>query len=229
MALSGEIRRNAVAFQTVDLTAYSLQSLREVFPELVDVALARLPVERLCLVLRSLLDEEISIRNLKAILEALLAVNGTMDADLNRYIVFTPYATQLCPVGEGVTLADLTVTDYANVVRASLKRYISNKYTRGGNTLTVYLLDREIEARIAEAADRPLSADEKAQFTQAVKAELEKLPATAPRPVRLTTTDLRRATRDLVHADLPHLGVLSYQELSPELKIQPLARISWRK
>ena len=41
----------------------------------------------------------------------------------------------------------------------------------------------------------------------------------------LTTADIRRYVRRLIDSELPHVAVLSYQELSPELQIQPAGRI----
>ena len=37
--------------------------------------------------------------------------------------------------------------------------------------------------------------------------------------------DVRRYIRKLIEQDLDELPVLSYQELTPEINIQPLARI----
>ena len=70
---------------------------------------------------------------MRTILESMLAVNGTTDVDLNRYIVFMPYADSLCPVARNKPLSDLTVDDYTNMVRASLKRY-TRPNTRAGET-----------------------------------------------------------------------------------------------
>jgi type III secretion protein V len=38
--------------------------------------------------------------------------------------------------------------------------------------------------------------------------------------------DIRRTVRKLIEPDHPNLAVLSYQELSPDMNIQPIARIS---
>lgn len=228
LTLSAQIRKSAPAFQTADVTSYILHSLRKVFPELMDAALARFSVERICLLLRNLLREEISVRNMKTILESMLAVDGTTDVDLNRYIVFMPYADSLCPVARNKLLSDLTVDDYTNVVRASLKRYISTKYTRGGNTLVVYLLDPDIEKRIGEAAGRPLTDEERARLKHAVNDKLRDLPPSPQPPVVLTTMDVRLPIKKLLEPDFPNLAVLSYQELSPDLNIR-FARISWRE
>ena len=40
------------------------------------------------------------------------------------------------------------------------------------------------------------------------------------------TMEIRRYFRKLVELEFPHLAVLSYQELSPDMNIQPIARIS---
>ena len=51
----------------------------------------------------------------------------------------------------------------------------------------------------------------------------------AQRPVILTSMDIRRYVRKLLEYEFnPPFSVVSYQELSPELNIQPVARISTR-
>lgn len=49
--------------------------------------------------------------------------------------------------------------------------------------------------------------------------------AGASRPVLLTSMDIRRYTRKMIEADLYALPVLSYQELTPEINVQPLGRV----
>jgi type III secretion protein V len=60
-----------------------------------------------------------------------------------------------------------------------------------------------------------------------VAEEVGGLPPTTQKPVILTTLESRRPLRRLIDVEFPHLAVLSYQELSPDLNIQPIARISW--
>ena len=45
------------------------------------------------------------------------------------------------------------------------------------------------------------------------------------KPVLLTSMDIRRYLRKMIEQDLYELPVLSYQELTPEVNIQPLARV----
>ena len=122
------------------------------------------------------------------------------------------------------------LTEY---VRAALKRYISHKYTRGQNTLIVYLLDPQIEETVRSSIQHTSSGSYLAlepEITQeilsAVRTEVGSLPPTAQNPVILTTMEIRRYFRKLVELEFPHLAVLSYQELSPDMNIQPIARIS---
>ena len=61
---------------------------------------------------------------------------------------------------------------------------------------------------------------------KAVREEVGSLPPTAQNPVILTSTAVRRKLRRMLVHEFPRLAVLSYQELSPDMNIQPLARIS---
>ncbi len=225
--LAAAIRRNAATFQNILATEHMLDSLRGAFPYLVDTAMKRFSAEHLCLVLKDLLDEEISIRDMRSVLESMLSINGTTDVDQNRYIVFTPRTENLCPVTRTESLDDLNVADHSNFVRTSLKRYISHKYTRGSNTLVVYLVDRALEERLTNVGNHPLTNDETTGLIKAVRNEIGSLPSTAQNPVILTTMDIRKTLKKLIERDFPTLTVLSYQELSPDLNIQPIARISW--
>ena len=51
-------------------------------------------------------------------------------------------------------------------------------------------------------------------------------PPGARPPVILTTADIRRYVRKILELEFPHLSVLSYQELTENLRIQPIARVS---
>jgi type III secretion protein V len=46
-----------------------------------------------------------------------------------------------------------------------------------------------------------------------------------PRPVLLTSMDIRRYMRKMIEQELYELAVVSYQELTSEINIQPLAKI----
>ena len=203
-----------------------LNQLKDETPELVDIVGARFDLKSIVRFLRYLADEGISCRNLRGILEALLTTSTTSGVDFGKHIVFNPYAMTVTPAfNTGENESD-SVRTYAEAIRSNLKSYISNKYTRGQSTLVVYLLDPKIESLMKESSERALSADEREDILDALEQEVGDLPPSAQNPVILTSIDARRAFRDLIAIEFPNMAVLSYQELSPDLNIQPIARIS---
>jgi type III secretion protein V len=50
-------------------------------------------------------------------------------------------------------------------------------------------------------------------------------PADAPPPIVLTSMEIRRYIRRLLEIEMPDVNVLSFQELQPDVNIQPLGRI----
>jgi type III secretion protein V len=45
-------------------------------------------------------------------------------------------------------------------------------------------------------------------------------------PVLLTSPDVRRPLRSLVAPRLPHVAVLAYEELPPDLVVRPVGRVA---
>jgi hypothetical protein len=227
LSLAGEIRRNAGAFLTTGVAEYGMNQLRQDFPALVDAALKRFGKVTLTRILKNLLDEELSIRDLRGILEGLLSINGTTDVDLSEYIVIFPGPEALCPVTQGKGSGELDAANYSDCVRMSLKRYISHKYTRGSNILVVYLIDPEIEAIIRNVNEQPLTSEERERLIKAIFEEAHEALSLPQTRVLLTTFGVRRELRRLIAKEFPRLPVVCYQELSPEMNIQPIARVSW--
>jgi type III secretion protein V len=62
---------------------------------------------------------------------------------------------------------------------------------------------------------------------QAILEKVEELPIATANPVILTTIEVRKKLRNFIERDFPQLAVLCYQELAPELNVQPIARITW--
>jgi type III secretion protein V len=50
-------------------------------------------------------------------------------------------------------------------------------------------------------------------------------PPSAQPPVLLTAIDVRRFARKLIEGEFPEMSVISYQEVVPEIRIQPLGRV----
>ena len=64
------------------------------------------------------------------------------------------------------------------------------------------------------------------QVMDAAHAQIGNLPPTAQKPVILTQGDIRRFVKRLLDYKFPEVAVLSYEQLTPEITIQPLGFIS---
>lgn len=224
LALSAAIRRAAGALVNRSLYKLYTLRLRELAPDLVSTLDCAMEPDFAVQILRGLLAEEISVRDLSVVFEAALELRSTIDVDHSKYIVFAPLTGGVLADPRRRQLSALLPRDYVEFVRCRLKRYISHKYTRGGNTLVVYLMDLPSEKLLAETDEPDIGT--RTAIISAVRDEVGSLPRTVQSPVILTTQEVRRKLHRLVSSEFPHLAVVSYQELWPDMNIQPIARIT---
>lgn len=181
-----------------------LEFIEKSFPDLVKEVTRLVPLQKLTDILRRLVQEQISIKDLRTILEAL---------------------SEWAQTEKDTVL----LTEY---VRSSLKRYISYKYSLGQTVLSVYLLDPEIEDMVRGAIKQTsagsylaLDPDSVQLILHSMRTTIKPTPPGGQPPVLLTAIDARRFVRKLIEAEFPDLPVLSYQEIVPEIRIQPLGRV----
>ena len=206
LTLSALLRRKAADFIGVDEAQAMLTQLVEVFPHLVAETVPKtVSLFVLTDVLRRLVAEEVSVRDLRTILMAL--------ADWGR-----------------VERDPLLLAEY---VRVALNRYITHKFTRGQLTLPAFLLDPNIETSIREATRHTATGSyldlEPAclrKILDAIHEPMRALPDGVQVPVIVTVMEIRSIVRRLVAPSLPRLHVLSHQELRAGTRIQPVGRIS---
>jgi flagellar biosynthesis component FlhA len=218
LCLAEALRRNGASFVHRRSIEIQLEHFGQAYPALMEVTRARVSVEQVTRVLRMLVSEEVSIRNLRLILERLLDYRFRT-SDLERYLILDD---RLSSSGH---MQDRYTDDLVSFVRTGLKRHISNKYARGTSTLVVYLVDPELENLFDGS-----NTDEVRQetFITALANELSYLPPTAQTPSILTAIGVRAGLRDAIRLRFPRIGVLAYQELRPDVNVQPVARISLR-
>jgi flagellar biosynthesis protein FlhA len=156
-------------------------------------------------VLQRLLAEGVSIRNLPAILEVLGDVGAaTRDAGLLAEHVRPALADTICRpyLGpDGGLRALLLSPDAEQQLRAGLAEI-------GGEESLAPRDSQSLLDGIARALESGLSFDSK--------------------PVLLCPAALRRHVRRITERPLPHLGVLSYAELSPHVNVQTLGTVELR-
>ena len=170
--------------------------VREVVPKLVSLVL-------FTDIARRLVEEGISLRNLRDILGA-LAEWAAHERD---------------PVA---------LTEH---VRGALRRVITHRYAGDGGALAAYLLDPMIEDAIRDSVQKTATGSYLAlepQLSQEIVAAVSRAvgPGAVGGAVLLTGAEIRRYVRRLLETDHPNLPVLSFQELAPEAQIRPIARIS---
>jgi hypothetical protein len=213
--LEHELRRHCSLFVHHDAVHGLIERTSDVWPVLVDAARRRFSVATITQVIRLLLAEAVSIRNLRVVLSSLCDYD-TIVADQHEHVVFDDRLAVAAPL-EGDHDRAVHVAAH---VRAALKRQLSFQYTRGSSTLVVYLLDRAIESGCAGRALEPALEDRLVRGLSAERGD-SRQPI-----VILTTSDTRPHVRAAVADEFPDVDVLSYAELSPDLNIQPIARIS---
>lgn len=198
------LKKYSADFIGIQETRFLMTAMEGRFPDLVKEATRVLPIQKIAEILQRLVSEDISVRNLRTILEALIEW-GQKEKD------------------------SVLLTEY---VRSSLKRHISHKYSSGQNVLPAYLLAPSVEDTVRGAvrqtsAGSYLALDPSVSKTlvENVKRTVGDIGMNAQRPVLLTSMDIRRYLRKMIEQDLYELPVLSYQELTQEINIQPLARI----
>lgn len=205
LTLSALLRNKAADFVGVREARRMLAILREPFPLLVEESVPGSVTEfEFTEVLRRLVAEYVSIRNLRRILLALMEW-GRVERD------------------------PLMLTEY---VRAGLRDQITHTATRGQGVLVVFLLDPEVEAEIRSAITFTptgsyvdLPPERIASIERAVRGAIDALGEGVQLPVILTVMEVRSAVQRLIRGTAPHVRVLSYQELSPNVRIQPVGRI----
>lgn len=198
------LKKYAEDFIGIQETRYLLASMESRFPDLVKEVQRVLPLQKITEILQRLVSEDVSIRNLRTIMEALIDW-GQKEKD-------------------SVLLAEY--------VRTSLSRYISHKYSSGHNMLPAYMFAPAVEETVRNAVRQTsggsylaLDSNVSRTLVQNIKKAVGDLTASAQKPVLLTSMDIRRYVRKLIELELYDLPVLSYQELTQDINIQPLGSI----
>lgn len=205
--LSYVLRKHAHEFLGLQEIQTLLNELEKSHPALVKELVPKvITVLQIAEIFQRLVQEEIAIRDLKNIFSTL-----AQWAEIERNT--------------------LVLTEH---IRSGLKRYITHKYAGHSNSLAVYLLDPKIEDMVKEAVRvtekgnyLALDPEVTQELIESIGKEIAShpFPPGAKPPVILTTAEVRRYLRKIIELEFPQLSVLSYQELSENLRIQPISRV----
>lgn len=215
-------RDNAGAFLITDAVKYYLNVLRKIFAPLVQTILALFDEKQLTSILRSVVDEGISIKDVRTILEGLASFNGIMHIDTMKQIPFLPSTAIFYPVAEDSpikSIEELGIDDYAGCVRIVFKLAITNMYLQPmppeGYALPACRLDPMLIERMRSVDTQPLSDQEYDRLMRAIHDVLESLPSEIENPIILTDSSIRKRFRKHIEKEFPQLPVLSTWEILP--------------
>ncbi|MDE0365556.1 MAG: type III secretion system export apparatus subunit SctV [Gammaproteobacteria bacterium] len=203
--LAHVMKRYAEEFVGIQETYNLFERLQQTFPDLIKETQRVLPVNHTTEVLKRLVGEDISIRNVRLILESLVHW-GQQEKDV------------------------VMLTEY---VRGDLKRYISYKYSSDQNVLSAYLLDDDLEETVRGGIRQTSSGNYLAldpsvtrQLVSQTRTLVGDISRLRSKPVVVTALDIRRYVRKMIEIELYDLAVLSFQELTQEVTVQPLGKIA---
>jgi len=175
----------------------------EIMPELSKELQRSIPIPKITEVFQRLCAERVAVRNVRQIYETLVEW-GQKERD---------------PV---------VLTEY---VRMTLRRQICHQFSKNG-MLAAFLLTPETEETIRAAIrqnshgsflalDPPIAK----QFLQKVASAYQEYIYDIVPPVILASQDIRRYVRKLIEDEYFTIPVLSFSELSQDMKVQPIGKI----
>lgn len=157
-------------------------------------------------VMRNLLREGVSIRDLRTLLEALLEIAPT-----------TRDPEQL-----------------TELVRQRLYRQITSSYTGRDGTVASLILDPQVEEmfrrslqEIAQGVGGALDPQRARQLGDSLELAVHRMQYQGLPPCLVTSPDLRRYVRAFAERRCPMLGVLSFREIDPTITIRPVETVAF--
>jgi flagellar biosynthesis protein FlhA len=188
-----------------------LASLLDVFtkttPKLVeDLVPNLLSFGEVLKVMRNLLREGVSIRDLRTLLEALLEASpNTRDPE-----------------------------QLTELVRQKMSRQLTAAYRGPDGTLSTLILDPAVEAmfrrslsEIAAGTGGALDPRKAQELGDKLEAGVSRMQTLGLSPCLITSPELRRYIRAFAERRCPQLGVLSFREMEPSVGIKPIESISF--
>jgi len=199
------VREHAADLLTRDLVKHLIDELRKTAPAVVEELIPGvMKLGEVQQVLQRLLREDVPIRPLESILEA-----------LGDHAVHTR---------DPVLLTEL--------VRRRLARTLSSRYRDAQRRLRVLVLDPALEDRVLAGIQHGerglvvrLSAPTVKNLCERIERELVSLQRSGNPPVLLVSPDVRAGLKQVTAARLPALVVLSYDEITPDTIVESVRMV----
>jgi flagellar biosynthesis protein FlhA len=173
----------------------------KLFEELVPALLTTADVLK---VMRNLLREGVSIRDLRTILEGLMEM----------------------------AVASRDTEQLTEMTRQRLSRQITNAFTGADGTIATLVLEGPIEEvfrrslrEIAQGTGGAIDPEFARQFGTSLETATRRMMASGLAPCVVTSPDVRRYVRAFAERRCPQLSVISFRELEPNANIRPFETI----
>ncbi|EPD8212823.1 TPA: EscV/YscV/HrcV family type III secretion system export apparatus protein [Yersinia enterocolitica] len=198
--LTRVLERHTAEFIGVQETRYLMDAMEARYGELVKELQRQMPVGKVAETLQRLVEEDISIRDLRTIFGALVA---------------------WAPKEKDIVM----LTEY---VRIALRRHVCSRFSKNKVWLPVLRLGEGAENLIRESVRQTSAGTYSALEDKHSRLLLDKITgafAENTDAVLLTSIDVRRFLRKIVERDIFALPVLSWQELGDEINIKVVGTI----
>jgi len=200
--LSTLINRYAGEFIGVQETRFLMDGMESQYSDLIKEVQRQLPIGRIADVLQRLVTEEISIRDLRSIFEAL--------------IEWAPREKD-----------PIMLVEY---VRISLRRHLLSRFRGDQPWVSGWMIGDVIEGMIREAIRQTSAGSYSALDPQLSQQIIEQIRAAVEgnekqNNVLLTAIDVRRFLRRVIERDFYALQVLSFQEIGEEIELRVIGNI----
>lgn len=193
------LRRNGTLFLGIQETGHLMSAASVEYPDIVKEVLRSIPTQNLAAILRHLVEEEVSVRNIRGILEALVQA-AQHEKDTHNLSEFARMALS----------------------RQTCYRYAPDNHLRAV-ALSASLEDQLMKSIRTSAGVQQLSLDPR--MADRLRESLLEAIETHQPAVLLTSVQLRRHIRSMIAPYRFDVPVLSYNELVPSVKLDVLHQV----
>jgi type III secretion protein V len=201
------LRSHAMDFLSLQEVQWMIGETRKLYPVLVDEVVPKvIGLQQLTDILRRLLSEEVGVRDLRTILQAI--------AEWHRI--------------DGGDTAEIT-----EHVRIALRRRICFNLSGGKPRLLVYQLDPAVEDLIRDAIRQGVAGpflamdyEQSELLVRSLRLQIADVGTRTQSPVLLVDGSIRRHVKAALGENFPELRAISYNELAPEIEVEPIGTVT---
>lgn len=191
-----------------------LDQLEESNRSLIVMIREQWPAQRICILLRTLLAEGVSIRNLPEILDVLLRIEGPLAVDDTEYLLYFTPASRVVTIPPGTAATEFSIEQLTTQVRAGLKFPIVFPHLVSG-FLPCYNIQPDLLRDLRDGFFQHAVPAPGSVFYQLLTSVRNTLAPDYPKSVLLVPTGIRAAIAGLFRPYFPQMTVLGHEEIPP--------------